>query len=396
MASKPRIITVDPTEAISRVVRSAMDIFDFSHVQIDVPSADDALEELSDRCNLVVTAFDLHGDIKGFELAMRIKQSSPDTAVIVLGDIDDPDEFDEETSQESPYVYLSRPLDVAKYHKFMRVLVAGLESHEAMMNALNAPSSGGGSAVASTDMGPVPAIDINQAQSIVDSLLADLGSMAIILASRDGQVLLERGAVGYVNREALTDAILPVVMTNINVKDIVGGQVNSLQFYDGDNYDIFVLSVGLHHFMCIMFEGQMGSRQFGFVNRFGRKAVEDLIALLGANAFFIRPPEVKQEEPKTESRRARKPKQQEDEPVVLEPAQFDLESDQADEPALELEPIPEDQFNVDALFGDGGDDGDFDSLFDPDTLEEIARENQQGQNRAIDWDEAVDLGLLNK
>jgi len=389
MASMPRIITVDPTWTISRVVRSAMDLLDQQIIQVDVPASADALEELSRGGNLVISAFELDGDMKGFEFALRVKQTSPETSVIVLGDVDDPDEFDEETSKESPYAYLSRPVDI---QKFLRVLVAGLESDEAMKQALQKPASSGGGLLMS-DMGPVPTIDINQAQSIIDSLLADLGAMAIILASRDGQVLLERGAVGYVDREALTNAILPVVMTNINVKDIVGGQVNSLQFYDGDNYDIFVLSVGLHHFMCIMFEGQMGSRQFGFVNRFGRKAVEDLIALLGANAFFIQPPVAKQEKPKAEVRRGRKTKQQEDEPIVLERAQIADAPEEA-EPALELEPIPEDQFNIDDLFGtsdDGG--GDFDDLFDPDKLEEIAKENQQNHG-ALDWDQATGLGLL--
>ncbi|MBL8156637.1 MAG: hypothetical protein JNM70_20840, partial [Anaerolineae bacterium] len=68
---------------------------------------------------------------------------------------------------------------------------------------------------------------------------------------------------------------------------LVGGQPQTIHFYDGDDKDVFVLSVGLHHFLCIIYDGQMGSRQFGSVTRIGRKAAQDLIALLGASAFMI-------------------------------------------------------------------------------------------------------------
>ena len=111
--------------------------------------------------------------------------------------------------------------------------------------------------------------------------------MAIVLASRAGEILLERGAVGYLDREQLTSALLPTVKTTVDMGQLVGGQPSALHFYDGDRYDVFVLSVGFHHFMCLVFDGQIGSRQFGAVNRFGRRAAEDLIALLGMSAFAI-------------------------------------------------------------------------------------------------------------
>ncbi len=390
MASMPRIITVDPTWTISRIVDSAMNLMDQSIIKVDVPSASDALEELSRGCNLVVCAFELDENMKGFEFALRVKRDSPDTSVIILGDMDDPDELDEETTNESPFVYMSRPLDT---QKFMRVLKAGLNSHEEMISAIREPV--GGARIEAADMGPVPALDIDAAQNIVDSLLTDLGSMAIILSTRTGEVILERGAVGYIDREALTQALLPIMMTNISVKDLVGGQVNTVQFYDGEDYDIFVLSVGLHHFMSVMFDGQQGSRQFGLVNRFGRRAVEDMIALLGANAFFIQPPA--QAEPKPEPRRS-KPKRQtsEEEAVTLEPAH--IVSDEAEpeeaEPALQLDPIED--LDADALFSmDIGDLNVADDLFDPEKLEEMAKDSS-GQNKNISWDDAEKLGLLKK
>jgi len=389
MASKPRIITVDPAWNISRIVSSAINLLDRSVIQVDVPDANDALEELERGCNLVVSAFEIDDDMKGFEFALRVKKQSPETSVIILGDLDDPDDMDEETALDSPFVYLSRPFDM---QKLLRVLVAGLEGHDAMMSALNAPA-GGQNGMTPADLGPVPTLDVNRAQQIVDSLLTELGAMAIIFASRAGEVILERGAVGYIDREALTQALLPIIMTNINVKDLVGGQINTVQFYDGEDYDIFVLSVGLHHFMCMMFDGQQGARQFGLVNRFGRRAVEDMIALLGANAFFIQPPA--QPEPREEKRRPAKRATQEKEAVTLEKAHLtDNIEEEVDEPEPEIQLDPIQDLDLDLLFDDQMDTNSMDDLFDPEKLEELAKESTQQTGKFIDRDQARQLGIV--
>lgn len=388
----PRVITVDPTGAIARIVRSAMDLLDLSITQVDVPSTSEALEELNRKANLVVTAFELD-DMKGFEFALRIKQTSEETSVIILGDVDDPSDLDDETAQNSPFVYMSRPVDI---HQFLRVLVAGMESHEAMVEALRVPSNGAASAA---DMGPVPSLDMEAATKLIDRLMMDLGAMAIIFASRAGEILVERGTVNQIDRDALAASLAPILATNIGVKDLVGGNVSTIQLYDGDNYDVFVLSVGLHHFMCIMFDGQKGSKQLGMVLSLGRRAVEDLIALVGASAFFISPPTSSQKEDavrRSQTVRKAKPAEQ-DEPIVLAPAE--LEDDNTEEEEAEPEPVMEQlepigDLDLDELFGE--DMSVDESMFDLDKVEEIAKSNQQNDKSALDWDQAQQLGILKK
>lgn len=392
MASMPRVITVDPTMTLSRLMRSAIDLLDQPVIQVDVPGAEEALEELDRGCTLLVTAYELDEDNKGPIFALNLKQQAPDTSVLILGDVDDPDDLlDDETFEDSPFLYLKRPLDPMQ---FVRVVTAAmLEGPDAMMQAYHTPTTGV-AASSSDEMGPIPVLDADKAQPIVDALLTDLGAMAIILASRDGDVMLERGAVGYIDREQLTRALLPVMRTNIGVKDLVGGEVSTVQFYDGEDYDVFVLTVGLHHFMCVMFDGQQGSRQFGLVNRFGRRAVQDLIALLGAQAFFIQA--AKPEEPKAVSRRSARPRKQEateDEgPIELAPAELSTEEEPEIPEAMQLEPI--DDLDVDALFGDEATDMDADDLFDPDALEELAKEAQPKQRQTLDWDTAENLNIF--
>ncbi|HEX2622114.1 MAG TPA: hypothetical protein VHL11_18280 [Phototrophicaceae bacterium] len=386
----PRIITVDPTWTLARVVRSALDLLDRPVIQVDVPGATEAYAELSRGCTLLITNYEVDDTTRGFELALRVKRESQDTSIIVLGDVGDPEEFDQETATESPYAYLCRPVDI---QKFLRVVMAGLDGTslvEAMFpTAMAAP-------VLNNELGPIPYIDVNAAQGIVDTLRVDLGAMAIIMSTRTGDVLMERGAVGLLNRDKLTNALLPGVLTTIEARDMLGGQLTGIQFYDGDNYDVFVLTVGLHHFLCAIFDGQSGSRQFGAVNRFGRRAVEDLIALIGASAFFIQPRAQPTEE-KAQAARKKIQKQRETEEmelVTLERAEIGGGMGQEVAPVIEdpkLDPIVD--LDLDKLFG-GGDASMDDDLFNLDDMEQIASQNMQNSKGKLDMDTARAIGLL--
>lgn len=382
MSSLPRVITVDPTWTIARIVRAATDLLDLSVIQVDVPGGSEALDEArGGGANLVVTAWELYDDVRGLELALRVKQTSPGTAVIILADINDPESLDDETQAESPFLYMHRPVDLAK---FLGALIAGLKGED-IFQAVQSPAP----AAPLMAHGPVPEIDAGNARSIIDRLLADVGAMAIILASRDGETILERGAVGYLNREQLMNALRPMVTTTIEMSDLVGGQASSLQFYDGEDKDVFVFSVGLHHFLCVVFDGQAGSRQFGLVNRYGRQAVQDLIALLGASAFVIERAPRAEAPSRQDKKVARKLKTVVDEP--LEPV-IERPVVRAPEPEpLRLDPIKDLDFSILDKLG-ALDAAQADDLFDPEKLAEMA--NKSSGRKAVSFDEAMELGVL--
>ncbi len=386
MASMPRIITVDPTGAVGRIVRSAMDLVGFPVILSDIPTGTEALEEVNrSGCDLIFSAWELHKEMNGLELAMRVKQVSDEIGIVILGD--DAVDLDDETIANSPFAYISRPVDV---NQFLRVLMAGIDNQN-VKEALEAPV---GEVAAVVDLGPVPPIDLSVAQGFVESLLTDLGAMAILLVDRGGEVLLASGAAGYLDRERLAHALLPGVMINIDLQDLVGGQSTALQFYDGDDHDVFVLSVGLHYFMCVVFDGQGGSRQFGAVNRFGRRASQDLVALLGPHAWMVE--HVVKEE-------VEKRKTQETETVGSEPAEPIIRADFGEdkeeeiepepvivEPELVLDAIPDEKFDVDDLFAS---DVEVDEdMFDLDKLGDIARDSRK--SKTITFDDAQELGIL--
>jgi len=383
MPSLPRVITVDPTQNISRIIRSATDLLGISIIQVDAPSGADALEELRHSdANLMITSWELDDEMQGLILALEVKKIAPQTSVLILANEDDPETVDEETEGEQPFVYLRRPVDI---HQLLRVFIAGLKNE----NIIEAARPVAGNAATIIDHGPLPPLNLQNARTIIKQMLVDVGAMAIILSARNGEVLLEDGAPGYLDRELLTKALIPTVMTTIEMSPLVGGQAQTIHFYDGDDKDVFVLSVGLHHFMCVVYDGQAGSRQFGSITRYGRRAAQDLIALLGASAFLIQPsetPKVAAVGHPTVSKR--KTATNEVEKVELELAV--KPEVQVPEPEhVKLDPIQ--NFDL-GLFDQLMDSSAADDMFDIDRLAEMV--NTGTGRKEISFDEAIELGVL--
>lgn len=371
------------------MVRGALDLLAFPATHVDVPAASEALDEIKHRpCSLLLAAHELDNGLSGAQLSAQARALLPTAGVVLLIEADTPD-LNEDALAQAGVICLRRPLDA---HQFMRVLAAGLDGGD-LFAALKPPASNS-EGPALPDLGPVPAIDGAAARTIVDALLTDVGAMAVVLASRAGEVLLERGAVGYLDRERLARALLPMVATSFDMSELVGGRASSVQFYDGENYDVFVLSVGLHHFLCLVFDGQAGNRQFGAVNRFGRRAAEDLVALLGAAAYAVQKPAAARDE----QRPRRTKRSTQTEPLaplpdeVLEPIARAAEVTPPEPAPLKLEPVEQfdpsifdqlDALNIEAA----------DALFDPEALGELVSKSRD-KGGPIGFAEAIELGIM--
>lgn len=385
MAGLSHVLTVDPTGALARTVRAAFELTGQVLVQIDLRSGEEALDEAQRTgCQLLITALRLPEN-DGAELAVAFKRGFPDAVVMVVGEADDPPALDVGVAA----TYLRRPFDGGH---FMRLLKTGLGETSGHDGTYERVVDGVRPAV-DAEMGPIPPLDRKVVERVVESLLIDVGAMAIVVANRAGDILLERGAVGYLDRELLTNALLPTVKSTIEMGQLVGGQPAALQFYDGDRYDVFVLSIGFHHFMCLVFDGQIGVRQFGAVNRFGRRAAEDLITLLGISAFALAPRTPPQAEAPALEHAA------EDTPAeaVIERADAWVEAEP--EPLPEPEPLrlaPVENLDLslfdDKLLGEL-DAAAADDLFDPDKLAQIASETRR-ERGPLSYDEARELGII--
>jgi len=394
MASLPRIVTVDPNNNIPQQIRAAFDLMDRLVVQIDVPGASEALEELKrGGCDLVVAAWEPGDDMQGWELAAKIKKLGPEIRVVVMGDYGDMD-MDDDMLAQSPFVYLKRPFDIPQLIRVLQAALDGGDIFDAVRPQIGAASE-------AVDMGPVPNINIVRAEEIIAGLLRDLNAMAILLATREGGIVIEQGTVGLMNRDGMTYNLIPAIVANINMREIIGGNVRLLQFFDGDEYDIFVLSAGMHHFLCIIFDGQRGSRELGPVNTYGRRAAEDLIGIIGAEAWLIR--RVVAQENEEQIRRKSQPRPAEQEKIEtteLERAKLSDTRDLSEHieklqqtSGPKLNAIDDAAFDPDALFSEDFDENEVDDLFSMEALEELAK-NDDAPSGTIDRDKARELGLL--
>ena len=399
MASLPRILTVDPTGRIPQQVRGAIDLMDRLIIQIDVPDGKQALEELKTTSVTAVISSWVTGDqMPGWALAASIKKLSPDTPIIILADVSDT-ELDEEMRNASPFVYLRRPFDI---EQFFRVLTAALEGDD-VFAALKPPVTAN-APVAQVAYNAVPSVNEERARGILQKMLTDLNAMGVLLCSRDGVPVLELGVIGL-DRDSTAQNLVKAVMANIDIREMIGGNAATLQFYDGEDYDVYVLSAGYHYFTVLVFKGQDGARQLGNVRLVGRRAAEDLVALMGMEAWLLRAVETETKTPATPRRSevlqsvaAAAARVVEPEPAVeLARAELATKDKTAEHQAVEVAPlmdaIADEDFNLDDIFGSNpipeleGD------LFSLENLEELANADN-GKRGTFDWNTAVGNGLI--
>ena len=402
MSALPRIITVDPTGVTARNVHAIVELSQYACRQIDVPNGSEALSEIQlGGASLVVMYLHLE-DWRAFDLVDKIRESAPQIPVIIIADEDDPVlEIDDQLEQD--IVYLSRPLDVLKFSKAVFAIFKGQHPRQAMLTQQIAVSN------ALPNYGDVPPINLERAKAIIDKLQTDLGAMSILLVGRDGKVLLERGTPNFIPREPLVKSLLPSSHVLIDLRELIGGNTSSLQYFDGDHRNVYVLSVGLHHLLVISYHHERGGREFGAVNRFGRRTVEELIALLGANAFLINKvatveeaDEALKDVPRLSRKRVTRLVQaiqplEEPEIEVVRAAEFGQTHPPVKDDRIQLAGIADDVFDVsfldqlDQLGASNADD-----LFSLDNVQFIANANSSRLNGArLSFDDAQTIGVIN-
>jgi len=398
MASLPRIITVDPTGSIPQQIRAAFDLMDRLVVQIDVPGPTEALEELErGGIDVIVAAWNVGDGTQGWELAAKMRQIDTDVKIMLLGDYEDT-ELDDEMLEQSPFVYLKRPFDIPQ---LISVLRAALDGGD-IFAALNVQASAGPSA--KVDLGPVPTVNADKADEVMQQVMYDINPLAAMLATRDGDIVVGRTTMGELDYDYMARLIGSTAEMNMHMRDVIGGNLQTLQFYDGSDYDVYVLSVGLHHFLALVFDGKEGAGQIGNVKRYGSSNAEDLIAVIGPSAFLVQRslPQENTAEVRRKSDRAKKIATQE--MAIPELARAELGSgsssgaaEEDEAPVIEssmpkLDAIDDSDFDPDALFGSDFDEDSADDLFSLDALESLAADD--GKKGTIDWDDAMQLGIL--
>ncbi len=387
-----RILVADSTALTAQIIRAALDLLERPGVVIEAHGGADALQEVQrGGMDLLVSAAVLQ-DMRGFELASKANRVAPNLPIIILAGADDPED-DSEIPVGAPVYHLVRPADGDRFVRVLHAVMDGQEPTE---------PSAAPAASALPDLGPVPPVNVGAVSEIMHKLLTNVGAMAIILMDRSGAVLQEIGAVGYVDREHLARTLVPMFGHMLTIGPVVGGKrPQAIHYYDGDEFDIFVLTIGLHHFLCMVFEGTTGARNFGVATTYGRRSAQEIVDSIGRAAFeFTAPapaakpkprPAAQDRRPIPASERPTLPTRPTGLPVMPPPASKKPEPP----PEPTLEPLPDDVDLEGMLAGlQNLDMSKVDDLFNPDKLAEIAADANEG-NR-LSYEEAQQMGVINQ
>ncbi len=390
----PRIVVVDPTPTLARIARGVLALLGKAYVLIEVPSAEAALNEVAEsRVALVLAVYQLP-DLDGVQFARRVHEAAPTIPIIVLADADDP--------LPPPDVIVSAPCRLyvrPVAEAFMRGLRAALEGETAAVLDAAAP-------VTDDTLGPVPPADVDAMRGPVAAMMRDVGALGALVADRTGRILVELGATGALDRAALAAIAGAALTRTAPMGSLVGGNAWTMHYYDGDRFDVFVLALGLHYFLALVFDGANRSA-FGPVTMYGRRVADQLIRTLGEAAYRITPPSQpdgvggggaasdpgQSDNPtRSRARRAERTAPSPAAPVAGTAADpGSRRSHRTDKPVQTPPPI-----DLEALFGQAVDEELAERLFDPDELKQLAAALGSDDPEQVGYDDVHDLDIFNE
>jgi CheY-like chemotaxis protein len=384
MASIPRILAVDETYQIAEILRGTMALMDRRFILIEIPTAEGALAELHEsHADLLVTAYTLP-DSTGTELAARAIRESAGTPVIVLASSDDP-ELEPGALENVSYTYLTRPVG----EQFLRALRIGLDGEAAVsVQEARAEVSTG------LELGPVPEVSEDVLRDNLMSMMRDTTSIGAFIADRLGRVVVSEGITGYFDINVCAATLGPHFASTVDLRESIGGNAWTLQYFDGENYDLFAMALGLHYFAVLIFDGSKRAA-FGPVTRYGREGADAIIEKIGGDAAWSYRRKVSKVTQSMQAVNTDELAKQasagdsEDDPATPAPQES---APPIEVPDLKLDPVED--LDVDTLFNQKVDESAFDDLF---TEEEMTQENvfiSKGNN--VSFDDAMNLGILDE
>jgi CheY-like chemotaxis protein len=258
MAAK-RILLVDDQRDITRMLRVALDALGRGYVIVDAPSGEEALLEVGrGGIDLLITDFRLPG-INGLEVIKRLHKTNPESKVIVISGISDPEAQSE--AKRLGAAFFAKPLSLDTF-------LASVQDALGEKPEPPKPST----PAAHTEPGVADRIS---------TLRRDLGASAVFLVDLDGKIVVRAGDVTGLDMNAVLTHLMTAFSASLKLCKLLGGYIpTNVQFFDGDEFDIYGANVGQYFGLVIIFEGDRGAGQMGPVMRYGRQCADDLLNLL--------------------------------------------------------------------------------------------------------------------
>ena len=367
-----RILIVDDQREVARVLRTSLELMERDYKIVDVPSGEEAiLEAPRQPFDLVVADYRLPG-MSGIDLIKRMRKKNKDLKSIVISAYD-LDEVSDKIKELKVLKVLKKPIDMDDFAAVVQ-------------EALHGKAKIHRGETLSDKIGPIPTIDEGPISLVLGAMRADLGANATILVDRKGRVVQQHGTIGEDLRFSELSVLLAANFTTTGeISTYLGDDPpTALHFYDGGNYDIYSLALGLHYFITIVFPAG-SERQMGAVVRFGTRAATELAPMVGGeDAAPIDKAKEKEE--------IKKPKKEAKAEKAEKPKSEDVVEEEEEDEEEEIEITAPESIDLDALETALAEaDDDVDSFWDTATDVELPT---IGSGKSLTLEEAKELGLM--
>lgn len=345
MADAKQILVVDDHFEMLEFLRSMLELSNQDCEVRAVPSAEEGLLELTrTQFDLVISDVRLPG-MSGFDLVRRIRRMGRETPVIMITAYSS-DQGRQEAKELNVLRYFQKPLDTDD------VLTA---VHTALHGESTIQISAGNETSAN-------AISANVVQRL-DALRTDTGSVQLMLATKDGDLLYETGS-HRVDLPPLAKIIARNISDSFMLADMLGTKEPfSLQYHAGEQIELYCANVGESHFLTLFFDTTARRGRIGTVWVFTQRAISDLQVMLAIETPIetediedVVAPLPKATPIVPEKKKVKQP--------VVEPVPVPKIEAPPPLPTLQLDQIEASESELAALFSSDADEVDLDSFWD--------------------------------
>jgi len=254
-----QILIVDDEPKVAFFLGRSLKLADQECEVNTAKSGEEALEILNrTSVDLLITDLRMPG-ISGLDLIRWVRAASPETRTILITAYGN-DEIKSEARHLDVYRYITKPFNV---HQFTEVVQGALRDVAVSTPGFTVFSDETFEAIARR----------------LETLRYDTGARCILLADRQGQLLVEVGETEGVNSTLLLALLAGGFAASAELARQFGdGEAINLNFQEGTRYDIYSANVGENLFIALVYDRRIQKSRVGMVWLYVRRAIDELAA----------------------------------------------------------------------------------------------------------------------
>lgn len=264
MTDVKHILVVDDHFEMLELLRSMLELSGQDYQVLAVPSAEEAMLELMRvHFDLLITDVRLPG-MSGFDFVRRVKKRRADMPVIMITAYSSP-QGKQEAESLGVFRYFSKPLDTDGMLTAVHIALYG----EPLPPPEPEPAT------------PVAYTVSEEVRKRLHSLRADTGAIGLLLATSEGQVILEMGEHRRLDIAKLAQTVAQNMKTSLALAEQLGEDIPfTIQYHTGKTVELYNASIGRDYFVTMLYGADARRGRIGTIWVFAQRAIRDLLALL--------------------------------------------------------------------------------------------------------------------